>query len=222
MDWIFYGPNAVLIRFAHRIGEESFHRGRAMAAELEKHPPPGLAEFVPALTTLLLEFDPQEVPDLRHAMRELLPALKKAANRSQRLPPVKEIPVHYDGPDLERVARAHDLTVQEVRERHAAPVYKVYMLGFAPGFPYLGDLDPSLHTPRLKSPRRKVRAGSVAIGGEHTGIYSLDGPGGWNVIGHTPIQLCHPRWAMDKGAVEEKFLLKQGDRVRFVPGGKAA
>ena len=125
--------------------------------------------------------------------------------------PVKEIPVRYDGPDLERVAKIKGLSVAQVCELHAATIYKVYMLGFAPGFPYLGDLDKRLHTPRLASPRTRVPAGSVAIGGEHTGIYSVASPGGWNIIGHTVAKLFDP--ATDA----TPFLLQAGDRVRFVP-----
>ena len=222
MDWIPYGPSAVLIRFADCVGDAAFERCRAMTSELEKHSPHGLIEFVPAFTTLLLEFDPREVPNTADAMRELLPLLKRAASHPHRPPPVKEIPVWYDGPDLERVAQANQLSVREVRERHSAPVYKVYMLGFAPGFPYLGDLDPSLHTPRLASPRLKVKAGSVAIGGEHTGIYPMDGPGGWNIIGHTTTSLCHGDWSTGLRAPEEVFFLKQGDCVRFIPQATTA
>lgn len=217
MDWIPYGPHAALIRFADRVGDEAFQRGRAMGSALEKHPPPGLVEFVPAFTTLLLEFDPHDAPDTEAAMRELMPVLERATQQPHRPPPVKEIPVTYDGPDLERVARMHDLTAGEVRERHAGTIYKVYMLGFAPGFPYLGDLDESLHTPRLASPRKKVKAGSVAIGGEHTGIYPMEGPGGWNIIGHTTVQLCGSACLAGNSPRDEAFYLKQGDRVRFVP-----
>src|SRR5262249_52010657 len=99
--------------------------------------------------------------------------------------PVREIPVTYDGPDLDRVAKLRDLSPREICELHCAPIYRVYLLGFAPGFPYLGDLDPRLHTPRLASPRLNVPAGSVAIGGAHTGIYPVESPAGWNIIGHT-------------------------------------
>jgi KipI family sensor histidine kinase inhibitor len=107
------------------------------------------------------------------------------------------------------------LTTREVGELHSATLYKVYLLGFAPGFPYLGDLDPRLHTPRLAAPRPRVAAGSVAIGGEHTGIYSVDSPGGWNIIGRTTARLFDPaRTGEDE---REMFLLRPGDRVKFVP-----
>jgi KipI family sensor histidine kinase inhibitor len=214
MKWIPYGPNAWMLHFAERVGEEAFARGRAIAHELEQRPPADLLEFVPGFTTVLLEFDPGSLsnPDL--------PALAKRLARAvhSRLPPppLKEIPVIYDGPDLERVADAHHLDIEQVRQLHSAREYKVYLLGFSPGFPYLGDLDPRLHTPRLESPRLRVRAGSVAIGGEHTGIYSVDGPGGWNVIGHTTVKLFDPAAAGTQPNGDSLFFLKPGDRVKFV------
>ena len=104
------------------------------------------------------------------------------------------------------------MTARDVAELHSSTLYKVYLLGFSPGFPYLGDLDSRLHTPRLPSPRTRVPAGTVAIGGEHTGIYSVEGPGGWNIIGHTKVKLFDP-----SSDGPEMSLLRQGDRVRFVP-----
>src|SRR5206468_3852982 len=151
-------------------------------------------------------------PDLPGLARQL----EKSMGAKLRPGPVKEIPIIYDGPDLARVAKAHGLKVEQVQELHAAPIYKVYLLGFSPGFPYLGDLDPRLRTPRLASPRSAVRAGSVAIGGAHTGIYSIDSPGGWNIIGHTPLKLFDPTRATPPDREQQMFLLKPGDRVKFV------
>jgi inhibitor of KinA len=123
---------------------------------------------------------------------------------------VKEIPVAYDGEDLARVAAHTKLSTEEIVSRHSAPIYRVALIGFTPGFPYLSGLDPRLHTPRLAKPRLMVRAGSVGIGGAQTGIYTVDGPGGWNIIGHTESRLYEP-------TSSEPFVLKQGDRIRFVP-----
>ena len=211
MRWIRYGPNAILIHFAERVNDEAFRRGHALATELERRPPSGLVEFVPAFTSLLLEFDVRTVPDVEISVRELIPKLKSALAANLPPAPVKEIPVRYDGEDLDRVAKLHKLTTREVATLHEEPIYKVYMLGFAPGFPYLGELNPRLHTPRLATPRPRVRAGSVAIGGEHTGIYSVDSPGGWNIIGHTTTKLFDP--TRREGAI---FFLQAGDRVKFV------
>jgi inhibitor of KinA len=91
------------------------------------------------------------------------------------------------------------------------------MIGFEPGFPYLGDLDARLHMPRLAAPRSKVRAGSVAIEGEHTGIYTIENPGGWNIIGHTPVKIFDRSRGTPNGPDEDMFLLKAGDRVKFLP-----
>lgn len=124
-----------------------------------------------------------------------------------------EIPVCYDGefgPDLADVARHTGLSVEEVIARHSAVEYRVHCLGFAPGFPYLGGLPPELATPRRATPRQGVPAGSVAIGGAQTGIYPQSSPGGWNVIGRTPLRL----FDADR---EPPALLKAGDRVRFRP-----
>ena len=217
MRWIPYGPNALLFHFADSLGDETFSRGRAIVADLEKQPPLGLAEFVPAFTSVLLEFDSVQVPDPCQIADELAARLERAAAMELTPQPIKEIPVTYNGLDLERVAQQRGLTTEEIQALHAAPIYRVYMLGFSPGFPYLGDLDPKLHTPRLASPRILVRAGSVAIGGEHTGIYTVDSPGGWNIIGHTPIKIFDPTRATSQGEEKAMFFLRAGDRVKFVP-----
>ncbi len=218
MKWIPYGPNAWMLRFAGELGDETFARGRAITRELERNPPDGLVELVPAFTSVLLAFHPHlaTAPNLKAIAMQL----EKAVRSTPTPPRLVEIPVHYDGPDLESVARRHRLTVTEVVRLHSHTTYKVYMLGFSPGFPYLGDLDERLHTPRLASPRTRVPAGSVAIGGEHTGIYSVDSPGGWNIIGHTSMKLFDPAVAAAGGKGEAAFLLRPGDRVRFVVARK--
>ncbi len=207
MQCIPYGPNAILLKFADAPGDAAFTRSRALVAALERNPPPGLVDYVPAFTTLLLEFDSGLPPDLKTWIAQL----QVDAALDLPAPPIREIPVTYDGPDLARVADANALTTAEVIALHAEPVYKVYLLGFSPGFPYLGDLNPRLHTPRLTVPRSRVQAGSVAIGGSHTGIYSIDSPGGWNIIGSTQAKLFDP------SQPSAMFLLAPGDRVRFVP-----
>src|SRR6266536_112902 len=174
MNWVAYGPHALLFRFADQVGEEALARQRGIVAELERHPPPGLIEFVPAFTTILLEFDPKIAPEPEQIAAEIGQCFEAAAHSKLPPSPIKEIPVCYDGEDLAALAKAKGLSIDTVCQLHCAPVYKVYMLGFSPGFPYLGDLNPRLHTARLASPRPKVRAGCVAIGGEHTGIYTTE------------------------------------------------
>lgn len=124
-----------------------------------------------------------------------------------------DIPVHYggrSGPDLANVAAHTQLSQEKVIERHCAQEYVVFFMGFQPGFTYLGGLDPRLYTPRLPEPRLKVPAGSVGIGGSQTGIYPLDSPGGWQIIGYSPVALFRPEH-------HPPTLLRPGDRIRFIP-----
>ncbi len=204
-----YGPNAWLICFADEVGDLAFERGRAISRELEENSPGGLREYVLAYTSVLLIFGEPNVKHVQRPISQVIEQLEKILDRRVPSAEVKEIPVRYEGPDLARVAEHNGISESEAIEIHSATVYKVYMLGFAPGFPYLGELDSRLHTPRLESPRAKVPAGSVAIGGEHTGVYSVPNPGGWNLIGSTEVKLFDP------GNEEGEFYLRAGDRVRF-------
>jgi inhibitor of KinA len=217
MKAIAYGPNAILLQFAAQPGDAALARSLAFVEELEKNPPVGMTEVTPALTTLLVEFNPKERIDAPPLAHELIARLKKIPCDPLPKRSFIEVPLVYNGSDLERVARFHDLSVREVVEFHGAPVYHVAMIGFSPGFPYLAGLDPRLHTPRLDSPRPQVQAGSVAIGGEHAGIYSIDTPGGWNIIGHTSLKIFDPERGAVPGCEEAMFLLEPGDRVKFIP-----
>lgn len=200
-----FGSHGWLIRFTDHISEDSLARCRGLLAAFDENPLPGLRDVVPAYREVLLEFD-EGVEE--SAIREILRRAKPLPAAHARL---HEIPVRYDGPDLAELAASRGLSVSGVVERHTAPVYSVYLIGFSPGFPYLGPLDPVLHTPRLPRPRARVPRGSVAIGGEHTGIYSITSPGGWRIIGHTDTDLFSP---LGDG---NAFLLRQGDRVKLVP-----
>lgn len=208
------GPDALLFTFAGRADEAAFRRSRALVQHLAQHPPPGLREVVPAFTTLLLLFDPARRAGLPALRRELARRLGEVTDTALPPPARHDIPVVYDGPDLARVAEARRLSPAEVVARHTAPVYRVHLLGFAPGFAYLGGLDPALHTPRLPSPRPRVPAGAVGIGGEHTGVYPLPTPGGWNLIGRTTAVLFDPARGQP-GREDAMFLLHPGDEVRF-------
>ncbi len=203
-----YGPHAWLLRFAERADETAFRHGQRWLTHCQQHSWAGLVEVVPAFTTLLLVFAPGSAPPRLEPLSVPPEALSEESSAER----LREIPVHYGGADLERVAHRAGLSEEEVIERHCGTVYRVHCLGFAPGFPYLGGLDPRLHTPRLATPRPRVPAGSVAIGGEHAGIYSIASPGGWNLIGSTPVPLFQP----DANTAETMFLLRAGDRVKFV------
>jgi KipI family sensor histidine kinase inhibitor len=217
MTLLRYGPNAWLLRFAERADEAAFDRSRQLVAGLEHRPPAGLAESVPAFTTLLLRF--AGPPPGETEIRRWLDSAAADSAASAPAGRQHELPVHYAGPDLARIATHAGLPVAEVIARHSAITYRVHCLGFGPGFPYLGGLDPKLHTPRLASPRPRVLPGSVAIGGEHTGIYTVASPGGWNLLGQTAVTLFDPRAT----SVEAMFRLRAGDSVRFrtIPGPPA-
>lgn len=176
---------------------------------------PGILNLHPAYVSVLVEFD---LRLRRHAevealVREALERPVVAASAAAAGTRLVEIPVRYGGafgPDLQEVARHAGISPQRVIEIHASASYLVHFLGFSPGFPYLGGLPRALATPRLASPRTLVPAGSVAIGGSHAGIYPMDSPGGWRIIGRTPARLFDP-------AGSPPALLAMGDRVRFVP-----
>jgi inhibitor of KinA len=206
--------DALLLRFGATIESSVNARVHAAATRLREQ----LAgiECVPAYASLLLRFDPAQwgdgdpgTPHQRLGERVLaaLQALPDTADTAGEI----NIPVWYGGdagPDLAAVAAHAGLARDEVIARHGAATYRVAMLGFAPGFPYLLGLDPALATPRRSDPRISVPAGSVAIGGEQTGIYPQALPGGWQLIGRTPLRLFDPHAASPS-------LLQPGDRVRF-------
>lgn len=174
---------------------------------------PGVVDLVPGHETILVVTDP--AADLEQIEREVRRVVvEPLGETSSSEAPIVEVPVCYGGeefaPDLAEVARASGLTIEEAIRRHAEPVYRVRFLGFMPGFPYLDGLDPVLAVPRLDTPRTRVPAGSVAIGGIHAGIYPFATPGGWRIVGRTPLRLYDP-------ARDPRALLGIGDRVRFVP-----
>ena len=198
------GESAWTMVLGDRVDREIHRRVTALAEQVRAAAIPGIVELVPAYATLTVFFDGDR--------RATLEALRRVSWRDAPGPEVvgslHTIPVTYRGPDLEAVARATGLSAAEVVRRHSEREYVVYLLGFAPGFAYLGDLDPVLVLPRRPTPRTRVPAGSVAIAGSQTGIYPLDTPGGWHLIGSTSVRLFDP-------AREPAALLRAGDRVRF-------
>jgi inhibitor of KinA len=212
-----YGPNAFLLQFAEENGEAALARSLSLTRALENEPPPGLVEITPAFTTLLLEFEPGKLDGSPAFIPDLVARLESVMVEELPPRPVLEVPVRYDGEDFDQVAQARQVLSRELIELHSAPIYRVSQIGFSPGFPYLWGLDPRLHTPRLPSPRARVRAGSVAIGGEHAGIYSVETPGGWNIVGHTEIKVFDLNRSSGRAADEGIFLLRPGDRLKFIP-----
>jgi inhibitor of KinA len=187
-------------------------RVRKLLRLLQLEPVAGLRNLHPAYGSLLVKFD-----GLRLRHEEVEAILRGYLDRVNgvKLPEARhvEIPVCYGGafgPDLAEVAALQGMTAEQVVERHASVEYLVYFLGFVPGFAYLGELPKELVTPRLATPRRKVPAGSVAIAGNQTGVYPFATPGGWRLIGQTPV-------AMFRADRVGLSLLTNGDRVRFTP-----
>ena len=215
------GEDALLLRLGERIDAATNARVHALAARIARLRPPWLRDLVPAYASLAVfvaadALGPGEDP-LAEVRRWLEGRLEEADEPAGDATRVVEIPVRYggaDGPDLAAVAAHVGLSPDAVVARHCDAEYRVAMLGFAPGFPYLLGLDPALATPRLATPRTRVEAGSVAIGGAQTGIYPRPGPGGWRVIGRTTRVLFDP-------GRDPPALLAPGDRVRFVAEGDA-
>jgi len=210
------GDRALVIEFGDRADPELSARIAAAAQHLRAAPPPGILDIVPANTTLALHYDPALIgvgtTPYEALIQKIQTWLRTQADAKLAPGRLVEIPVCYGGPcgeDLDEVARRHGLTPAEVATIHAGTDYRVYMLGFVPGFAYLGDVDARIATPRRDTPRPRVPAGSVGIGGDQTGVYPLETPGGWHIIGRTPAKMFTPK-------TEPPCLLLAGDTVRFV------
>ena len=213
------GEGGLLVELGDAVDPDVNARVHALARAVVQRIGAPVLEVVPSYASLLVVFDPLRLS--RERLETRVAALARKVEGIRAVPPrrVIEVPVCYGGelgPDLEDVARAVALSPAEVIARHSAPVYRVYLLGFTPGFPYLGGMDPRLACPRLSSPRVRVPAGSVAIAGAQTGVYSVESPGGWRLLGRTPLRLFDP----DPGA-RRPFLLAPGDGLRFVPVDRA-
>ncbi|TDO16551.1 MULTISPECIES: 5-oxoprolinase subunit PxpB [Halomonas] len=212
------GIDAWLVRLFERIDEANMPWLMALCDRCEQAFGEALVDLVPSYTTLLVHYRPQQLTASRarallvDILADLAP--DEAASTGE----TKEIPVWYDasvGPELVRLEYEKGLTRDEVIEIHSGHVYRVFALGFAPGFGFMGSVDPRLDTPRLATPRQRVPAGSVALAGRQTSAYPKVSPGGWNLLGRTPVTLFDP-------ARERMSFLQVGDRVRFVAIGREA
>ena len=205
------GDGGLLIKFGNVISEE-INKAVIQASNcIREARISGILELIPTYTDLLVLYDPVVISygDLIHQIKNLREShTEEAQNRE-----VVRIPVCYGGPygeDLGEVARINGLTPEEVIEIHSSVDYLIYMLGFTPGFPYLGGMSERIEAPRLEIPRERIPAGSVGIAGKQTGIYPLESPGGWRIIGRTPLVLFDPHR-------QPSILLKAGQFIRFVP-----
>lgn len=202
------GDRALLVTLGRSIDPALLGQVLALDQALQDRRPKGLLSTVPAYASLLCRFDPDvtDAPRLEASIRQL----EGRVDGSLPSGPIVEVPTRYGGPDLADVALKTNLTPAGVIDLHAGREYLVYCVGFAPGFTYCGTLPEALSVPRLASPRTRVPAGSVGITGQQTGIYAVDSPGGWNLIGRTEMRLFDPK-------ADPPARFKAGDRLRFVP-----
>lgn len=202
------GDRALLVRLGDAIDAQLLGRVLALERILKLEARDGVLGTAPAYASLLCRYDPRRITaeELVGLVRQHEPTLQPIALTGGTI----EVPTKYDGADMKEVAERTGLTEAQVIDLHARPEYLVYCIGFAPGFTYCGELDTRLVLPRKASPRTKVPAGSVAIAGEQTGIYAVESPGGWHLIGRTDLQLFDP-------TADPPARFKPGDRLRFVP-----
>lgn len=210
------GDGALLLRWDERIDADIVARVQAVAQALRANSPGWVQDIVPAYASVAVFLAMEALADDPAVMAQAETWCTRIASSAVVGEPAAsrlvEIPVHYggeDGPDLPHVAASAGMSPEEVIARHVAGDYRVALLGFAPGFPYLLGLDPALATPRHAQPRNRVAAGSVGIGGAQTGVYPRESPGGWQILGRTPLALFDPARAPPS-------LLQPGDRVKFV------
>lgn len=205
------GDRGLLVEYGDQIDLTINRKVRSMVILLDQLKPAGIIEVIPTYRSLLILYDPlKTIPSSIQTDLEGLEA--RQSNIEIPSPKLVEIPVCYGGefgPDIGFVADFHHLTENEVIRIHSSVAYPIYMIGFTPGFPFLGGLSEKLHTPRLKTPRTHVPAGSVGIANNQTGVYPVASPGGWQLIGQTPLKLFD-------FAREDPFLYQIGDQIRFV------
>ena len=204
------GDRALLVELGDDISASVNQRVQELFTALDLHPVDGVRELVPSYRSLLVVYDPLNISlaDLKRTIRDTYQNLDQTELPEPR---TIDIPIVYggeQGPDLESVAQYHQITPQAVIEYHTRPTYRVYMIGFTPGYPYLGEVPDAIATPRRKTPRILVPKGSVGIAKQQTGIYPVGSPGGWQIIGWTPVNLFDPQ-------AQPPSLLMMGDRVRF-------
>lgn len=204
------GDQAIVIEVGTEINEEAQNRVRMISSLLESQAPEWMIEFIPAFTTVSVFYDPLTAfhETVEAELTELLRHTKEAGSSESR---TIEIPVCYGGefgPDLEFVAEHNGLSAEEVIKIHTSGTYSVYMIGFAPGFPFIGGMSEKIAAPRRNSPRLRIPERTVGIAGMQTGVYPIETPGGWQLIGRTPIRLFRPE-------NEIPSLLRAGDKIIF-------
>lgn len=204
------GDSALLVELGDGIAADINHRVGTLWNELDTRGVGGILEMVPAYRSLMIVYDPLVI-SLTTLKNKVLAVCGELDPQRLPRPETLEVPVAYGGdhgPDLEWVAGHHGISTDEVIALHTGTVYRVYMIGFTPGFPYMGELPEALATPRRDTPQTHIPKGAVGIAQRQTGIYPTESPGGWQIIGRTPLRLFDP-------AGKPPATLKMGDRVKF-------
>lgn len=207
---------AALVEFGMKISEDINKKVRTFCTYLDEKPFYGMVEYVPAFTSVSVIYNPLDMKSespyevVKAILDNIISKLDFSSADEEH---IVKIPVCYGGEfgqDIEEVAEINNITVDEVIKIHSEGKYLVYMIGFAPGFPYLGGMSEKIAAPRRESPRTTIPAGSVGIAGMQTGVYPIETPGGWQLIGKTPLKLFDLKR-------NSKSLLKAGDIVKFYP-----
>ncbi|PRR78259.1 Kinase A inhibitor [Clostridium liquoris] len=213
--YLLAGDKAITVEFGDEIKEEINKLVRSMSYAINNKNIKGIIEIIPTYRSISIQYNPLEITigDLIERLKEIYANID-----SIQLPPAKviEIPTVYGGeygPDIEFVSQYNNISTDEVIKFHTSVDYLIYMLGFTPGFTYLGGLPREIETPRLKTPRTKIPAGSTGIAGKQTGIYPIESPGGWQLIGRTPLKLYDPKR-------NPPIILNAGDYLRFISIGE--
>jgi len=211
VKYLIAGDRALVVEFGDKIEEQVNSKIRSLTVAIEQEGIIGINETVPTYRSLMVIYDPMIIE-----LAELIGAIKSIISRMHelKLPDAKviEIPTLYGGeygPDIEFVADHNKISIDEVIKIHTDMEYLIYMIGFTPGFSYLGGMSDKIEAPRLQNPRTKIPVGSVGIAGKQTGIYPIESPGGWQLIGRTPVKLYDP-------CREDPVLLNAGDYIKFV------
>ena len=204
------GDRSFLVELGDEISPGVNRSVQELFTGLDKKQSQGILELVPSYRSLMVIYDPllTTSSDVKNTIVEVFEQIGRSQLNEQS---IKKIPVVYGGdhgPDLEWVAEYHNLTAKEIVQFHIQPTYRVYMIGFTPGYPYLGEVPEDIVTPRRQTPRTRVPKGSVGIAQKQTGIYSVDSPGGWQIIGWTPVNLFDPLG-------DPPSYLSMGDQVQF-------
>lgn len=204
------GDSAATIEFGSEISAELNDRAIALTSHLTTHPFEGMIEAVPAYASVTVFYDPAitAFTEVKLFLAESVDAAVPVTRKASRIIEIPIIVSREASLDLDRLAQLRGLSTEEVIAVFLSDTYRVYMLGFLPGFAYMGEVDESIAAPRLETPRTKVPKGSIGIAGKQTGIYPLESPGGWNIIGRTDLQM------FDTDS-DHASLLKPGDEVRF-------